>query len=51
MPRRLVLASPALRIVFDAPGTLTLRALRLPRAPLVLSLFTLAAVVQTPWWV
>ena len=45
----LVLCAPALRVLFEAPGSKTLRALRLPRGSLVLSLFSLAALVQTPW--
>jgi hypothetical protein len=45
----LVLSAPALRALFEARGSKTLRALRLPRGSLVMSLFILAALVQTPW--
>ena len=45
----LVLSGPALRALFVAPGSLSLRALRLPRVPLLLALFALSAVVELPW--
>jgi hypothetical protein len=45
----LVLSAPAMRAVFVAPGSISLRALRLPRVPLLLALFTLCAAGQVPW--
>ena len=45
----LALSLPALRAVLVAPGSHTLRALRLPRAPLTLALFLLCALTQLPW--
>lgn len=45
----LALSLPALRAVLDAPGSKTLRALRLPRVPLTLALFLLCALSQLPW--
>jgi hypothetical protein len=45
----LALSAPVLAVLFDAPGSRTLRALRLPRAPLVSSLLVLAFVVELPW--
>jgi hypothetical protein len=45
----LALSLPALRAVLDAPGSKTLRALRLPRAPLTLALCLLCALGQLPW--
>lgn len=45
----LVLSGPGLRAVFVAPGALSLRALRVPRAPLLIALFGLCAVVESPW--
>jgi hypothetical protein len=45
----LVLSAPAVRAVFVAPGSVFLRALRLPRGPLLFALFTLCAAVQLPW--
>jgi hypothetical protein len=45
----LILAAPALSCVFAGPGTLTVRALRLPRASLLFALFVLAALPQLPW--
>jgi hypothetical protein len=45
----LVLSAPALHALLEAPGSKSLRALRLPRGSLVLSLFGLAALAQTPW--
>ncbi len=47
----LVLSAPALRAVFVAPGALSLRALRLPRAVMLLALFALCAASQVPWLV
>lgn len=47
----LVLSAPAMRLVFVAPGSVCLRALRLPRAPFLFALFTLCAAVQVPWGV
>jgi hypothetical protein len=45
----LVLAAAPARAVFDAPGSSTLRALRLPRAPLLAALLLLSSMVQVPW--
>lgn len=45
----LVLSGPVLRIAFVAPGSVSLRALRLPQTPLLLSLITLCAAVELPW--
>jgi hypothetical protein len=45
----LVFSGPALRAAFVAPGSLGLRAMRLPRGPLLVALFTLCAAVQVPW--
>jgi hypothetical protein len=45
----LLLAAPAARIVFHAPGTTQLRSLRLPRPALLVGLLLLASVVQIPW--
>lgn len=45
----LVLSGPALRAVFVSPGSLSLRALRLPRRLLLIALFTLCAAVEVPW--
>lgn len=45
----LLLSAPALRVLLDAPGSRTLRALRLPRGSLVTALLALAALVQLPW--
>ncbi|HWZ92459.1 MAG TPA: hypothetical protein VNW92_26520 [Polyangiaceae bacterium] len=45
----LALSAPALSVLFSAPGTNTLRALRLPRAPLLGSLFLLAVLIELPW--
>jgi hypothetical protein len=44
-----VLSGPALRAVFVSPGSLSLRALRLPRCLLLIALFTLCAAVEIPW--
>ena len=44
-----MLSAPALSALFDAPGSRTLRALRLPRAPLIGSLCVLALLPQLPW--
>jgi hypothetical protein len=45
----LLLAAPSTHAVFEAPGTLTLRALRLPRGRLLVALLLLASVVHLPW--
>ncbi len=45
----LLLSAPAMRVLLDAPGSRTLRALRLPRVSLVLALLALAVLVQLPW--
>lgn len=45
----LALSVPALRSLFDAPGTRSLRALRLPRVPLFVALSLLALNVELPW--
>ena len=45
----LTLSAPALSALFDAPGSKMLRALALPRAPLVGSLFLVAGVIELPW--
>lgn len=45
----LVLSAPALRAVFVAPGSATLRTLRVPHAARLFALFTLCAAVQLPW--
>jgi hypothetical protein len=45
----LALSAPALHVLFEAPGSRTLRALRVPRAALVCALFLLASVTQLPW--
>lgn len=44
-----MLASPAALRAVDAPGTITLRALRPPRAPLYALLVAIACAAQTPW--
>lgn len=44
-----LIATPAMRAIFEAHGTTTLRSLRLPAAPLVLTLALLATLVQLPW--
>jgi hypothetical protein len=47
----LLLAAPATCAAFDAPGAITLRSLRLPRAPRLAALLALASVVHLPWGV
>ncbi len=47
----LVLSMPALRVLFEAPGTRSLRSLRLPRAPLLAALSLLALSIELPWGV
>ncbi len=44
-----MLASPAAVRAFDAPGTITLRALRPPRGPLYAMLLVIVGLVQIPW--
>jgi hypothetical protein len=44
-----MLASPAVARAFDAPGTITLRALRPPRTALFALLLAIAVFVQLPW--
>jgi hypothetical protein len=44
-----MLASPAAVRAFDAPGTITLRALRPPRAQLYAILLAIACAAQLPW--
>ncbi len=45
----LALSVPALRVLFDAPGSRSLRSLRLARAPLFAALSLLALSVELPW--
>jgi hypothetical protein len=45
----LALSVPALRVLFDAPGTRTLRALRPSRRALSAGLFVLASAIELPW--
>lgn len=45
----LALSAPALHVLFAAPGSRTLRALRLPRAAVVCALCLLGTVTQVPW--
>jgi hypothetical protein len=45
----LLLAAPTTRFVFAGAGTTSLRALRLPRAPLLVAVTLLAAMVHVPW--
>ena len=44
-----MLAAPASLRAFDAPGTITIRALRPPRVPLFATLLLLVCLAQTPW--
>jgi hypothetical protein len=44
-----LLVAPVVSPAFDAPGTRTLRSLRLPRAPLVIGLLALFGCTQAPW--
>jgi hypothetical protein len=44
-----ILASPAALRAFDAQGTITIRALRPPRAPLFATLLVLVCAAQAPW--
>jgi hypothetical protein len=44
-----MLASPAALRAFDAPGTITLRSLRPPRAWLYATLLVIVCAAQTPW--
>lgn len=45
----ILLATPAVRPLFEAQGTTTLRSLRLPAVPLVVATALLASAVQLPW--
>lgn len=45
----ILLATPAVAPAFDAPGTPTLRALRVPRGALLLSLMLIFVCIESPW--